>query len=85
MIAAFGLKGVILIFCIGLLGFVYWLAQIRGRAARILLLILAQLSVLFPLEIGESIRRIIGARPAGATTVTLQIGTTSLAIRVYLN
>jgi hypothetical protein len=58
LIAALGLKGIVLIFVIGLLGFVYLLAQIRGRAARIMLLILAQFSIMFPIEIGESLRRI---------------------------
>jgi hypothetical protein len=64
LIAALGLKGIVLIFAIGLLGFVYLLTQIGGRAARIALLIVAQFAVLFPLEIGESIRRIKEARPA---------------------
>jgi hypothetical protein len=64
LIAALGLKGIIFIFAIGLFGFVYLLAHIGGRAARIALVILAQLSILFPLEIGESIRRLKNARPA---------------------
>jgi len=64
LIAALGLKGIVLICALGLLGFVYLLTQIGSRAAGIVLLIVAQLAVLFPLEIGESIRRLKDARPA---------------------
>ncbi len=64
LLAALGLKGIVLIFVIGLLGLVYLLSQIRGRAAKIILLLLAQLSILFPIEIGESLRRIKEARTA---------------------
>lgn len=64
LIAALGLKGIIVIFAIGLLGFVYLLIHIGGRVPRIALLILVQVSVLFPLEIGESMRRLKNAHPA---------------------
>jgi len=63
LIAALGLRGIILIFALGLIGFAVLLVQIRGRAAGFVLLILAQFSALFPIEIVESIRRFKEARP----------------------
>jgi hypothetical protein len=64
LIAALGLKGIVSILAIGLLGFVYLLTRMGSRAAGIVLLTVAQLAILFPLEIGESIRRLKEARPA---------------------
>jgi hypothetical protein len=64
LIAALGLDGIMIIFAAGLLVLAILLARVRGRPASTVLLLIAQISPLFALEIGESLWRVTTARPA---------------------
>ena len=63
MIGALGLHGIMLIFAAVLAGLLFLLVSLKSRPARIGILILAQFSPLFAVEIGESVWRVTEARP----------------------
>lgn len=71
LLGVIGLRGIMLIFAAAVAASLFLLIRLRGRPVRIAALILAQFSLLIALEIGESIWRVFGARPADYADRTL--------------